>query len=1177
MFTPDQAGRPASPHPDLPKSVCGACAVCKTRLNSSSDPKLLPCLHTVCQACITKTYTDECTHECPMCEQSFRLFEVTECVIFEDSSHNNEPLKCSGCEENEVSGWCVQCEEALCLDCVSAHHRVKVTRDHEVIPRTPPTGWMQRRRCPSHKQESLKFFCLVCNELTCRDCQLITHRGHSFMQEEEAVRYQRQQLQSLLASIKQRKETVNTSLQRLETRLRDIEVVKIEARKRITQVVHSIYQTLILRAKEILNEIEALYAEEVKSLMLRKISLNRIEGSQDYITAFIDKILSTEGHCLLVHKKRIETQVKKLLSQKTCPPETMIELHLQFQKELLESIKKWGLMRVKKVPVPFTCSTIGSNPSVSEKDSNPPSERINSNSPVTAIDASASSSSLQESTTAQSISPSSKTHSKPHLLPKMLIARQINNTSQSANPGKTWTVHYYPAMQVSIQTPMQTHAVPTIPTNTQTSILANPISTNKQTPVLLHPILANNQISGLTQPIPANNQTALNHPNPVKNQTSLLTQAMLAIPTATQSPVLTCQIPVNNQTPILTHSVPVNKQTPVLTHLIPANNQTLKLNHPVSNIPNDTQKLVLNHPMITNILGHVRTFATQPNSPLTIASTRNNSHTSDLSKLNLSSPACNTIPSTTSNSSIPLYSTQSAPIGGNDTFQSQKILHHSTDPKANLTVKALADSACDQEPGVSSTNFTDMDHPEINLPTSTVPENDPEEPLPAIEKDTVNSVVPSNTHQAPLTTTNSTDECSLVRSSHSLLRSPPKGGQAQTKHSSTGNYSKPKRWSDGMPTSFRQLLEGTHRPFSLIDNLNAKSVNSTPCSTSEGIGREVTTQDKTVQSDFYQMMSRKEDVESAVMLEHTKQFKRFLRVTLVRLPISLPPCGQPLPQFRLTTDSFADHILVQETQGGQIKQLWRWQEDLIQPRASPLPISQNIDSPLVSEVQFCAVCQSAGAAHLCAKCGRAFHSDCHIPPIFIIPCEEWMCLLCQDINDENIVYGSKQMMSSLSPQDQRKCEKLLLSLLCDENRCLLYSATKHRSKTAEFDIVLGRFLGKRKPPYRTAAELVSDVWTLFDILITKPERRDLVVRLQTSFQQQLNESFGKSLHASLLRYSSDSNDKESRNTSDTQTEKEKHKKTLKRMRQFFSTNCGTATKKHCTEREGCGNPTANDH
>ncbi|XP_052003065.1 transcription intermediary factor 1-alpha-like [Xyrauchen texanus] len=1220
MLTPDDTERSASLHPDVPNSVCGSCAVCKTHLNSSSDPKLLPCLHTVCHACLTKTCAHGCTHQCPLCEQSFRLSEVTECGIFEDSSHKTEPPKCSGCEENEVVGWCVQCEEALCLECVSAHRRVKVTRDHEVKPKNPSTGWMQRRRCPSHRQESLKFFCLVCDELTCRDCQLITHRGHSFMQEEEAVISQRQQLQSLLESIRKRNETVSTSLKSLDARLCDIEGVKVEARKRISQVVHSIYQTLLLRAKEVLNEVETLYAEEVQSLMLQKTSLNRIEICQDYITSFIDKILNTKGHCLLVYKKRIETQVKKLLSQKTCPPETMIELHLQIQKDL-QGIVKCGLMRVKKVPVPFTCSKVSFNPSVSGKASNPP-DRLNSNPAITTVDAPASSSSLQGSTNPQSNSsssncvphvPQSLQTPQPRPLLKMPIAHQINNTSQSANPGKTWTFHYYPTLQFSIQKPMLTHPAPTMPTNTQTSILASPISTNNQTPLLFHPVLANSQIHAFPLPVLANNQISaiatdtqspiLTQQIPANNQTALT----LPIPVNNQTPVLPHLIPVNNQTPVITYPIPAIDQSLGLTQSIPANNQTPKLTHPVSNIPTNTQTLIFNHPMQANILGHVHTFATHPSSSLNVASTintlsvneatvalsdhltgttvaANDSRTNNLSKLNPTSPAFNTIPSTTSDSSLPVNPMQSAPIGGSDNFQSQKVTHHISDPKANHPVKALADSACDQEPGVRSTNFTDMDHPESNLPTSTVPDTDPGEPSPAPEKDPVHSAVPPNTHQAPLSTTNSTEICSLVKSSHFLLRSLPKCGQTQTDQSSKEHCSKPKQLSDGMPTSFSQLVEGTNKPFSLMDNLNAEFPVDSTCSTSEGIillAKENTTNDETVQSDFYQMMSKKEDVESAVTQEHTKQFKRFLRVNLVRLPICLPSSGQLLPQFRLTTDTSSDYIFVQEIQGGQIKQMWRWQEDPIQHRASPQSIAQSSDSPQVSEVEFCAVCQSAGAAHLCAKCGRAFHSDCHIPPIFIKPCVEWVCLLCQDVNDETVVYGSTQMTSSLSPQDQKKCEKLLLSLLSDENRCLLYSATKHRSKTAEFEIILGRFLGKRKPPYRTAAELVSDIWTLFDILATNPERRELVFELQTSFQQQLNESFGKSLHASLLRYCSDSSDKESRNTSETQTEGEKHKKTLKRMRAFFSANCGTATKipfiDRGDERDGCGSSKDNEH
>lgn len=61
MFTPDQTGRPASPHPDLQRTVYGCCAVCKVHLNSFADPRLLPCLHIVCNTCLAKICTDGAT------------------------------------------------------------------------------------------------------------------------------------------------------------------------------------------------------------------------------------------------------------------------------------------------------------------------------------------------------------------------------------------------------------------------------------------------------------------------------------------------------------------------------------------------------------------------------------------------------------------------------------------------------------------------------------------------------------------------------------------------------------------------------------------------------------------------------------------------------------------------------------------------------------------------------------------------------------------------------------------------------------------------------------------------------------------------------------------------------------------------------------------------------------
>ncbi|KAI7806303.1 putative E3 ubiquitin-protein ligase TRIM33 [Triplophysa rosa] len=1088
MSAHDLTGGLASPYPDSQKAACGSCAVCKTHLKSSTEPKLLPCLHTVCHACLVKTRRDESTHECPLCGQSFSFLEITDCIVFEDASNSKEDPKCSACEETEVSGWCVQCEEALCSDCVSAHHRVKVTRDHEVKHTIPPIVGMPRKRCPSHSQESLRFFCLVCEELTCKDCQLITHRGHSFVQQEEAEESQRQRLQSLLESIRKQKEAVSTSLQLLEARYNDIQKMKSQASKALAQLVHSIYQSFLVNARQTFKEVEALCAEEVKGLLQKKTLLNKMEDYQDYIAAFIDKILSTEGHCLLVHKKRIESQLRNLLSQKTCPPETMFELQLQIQKDHYNNIMKWGFMRVRRITVPFT-SSIGSNLEKSGEGLNLPSDCANSALIATNVHPLPASSSSEQST--EGVSTQSKYPHSPssNCVPDVPPTKTHLNHAphgnptvpeiQSTKPRKTWTFNYF-SPPVSNQTPLQTQPVPTntqatifpkpvltnhptpritppIPANNQTPVFrppipanctytrtpklaqtipadnqmhAHPIPLDDRTAVFTQPILANNQPPILAHPIPVDDRTAVltqpiqDHPIPLDNQTAVLTQAILA---TSQSPIINLPTTVHNNMIVLTRPIQAHSQPPIFTLPIPSINQTVELTHPipviasnnetpmlaspVSSMPTDTRTLILAHPIQTNILGAIHTFPAQPNISLTVPS-------NTLSIATVYRDHCAGLPKS-ENSQLhgPCASNPTSPsIAGGFLLSTNPTSspYNSNNLRTNLPVKALADSACDQVACVSSTEFTDTENQGNNLPTSTVSETDFKEPSPAPERDRVNAAVPSSILQDLLAGT--TEKRFPGQSSQCLLRSPPEGWQSKTGHLSKKNCFETGHWSYGMPTSFHQLVMKTGVPV-CSDNVNDKALlDSVSCSESESItslGCEKTTitHDRTLRSDF----TKEEDEESAVTLEHQQQFKRFLRVNLLRLPVSLPPCGQTLPEFHLTsTDSSADHTFVEKTHG--IKQVWRWNDD--PSKASSLSTPQGSVSPLSSEVQFCSICQSAGATLLCSDCGRAFHSDCHIPPIFVKPCEDWVCLLCLNVNDEIIMYGSEQKRS-LSLQDQR--------------------------------------------------------------------------------------------------------------------------------------------------------------
>jgi len=109
-------------------------------------------------------------------------------------SHN-----CTGCEENvAASHFCTDCSEWLCEPCAQAHRRVKVTKEHSVVPveKMSPSAAaastsgnlsvattaskLRLLMCPTHPKEPLILYCETCVKLTCRDCQLGEHRDHKY-------------------------------------------------------------------------------------------------------------------------------------------------------------------------------------------------------------------------------------------------------------------------------------------------------------------------------------------------------------------------------------------------------------------------------------------------------------------------------------------------------------------------------------------------------------------------------------------------------------------------------------------------------------------------------------------------------------------------------------------------------------------------------------------------------------------------------------------------------------------------------------------------------------------------------------------------------------------------------------------------------------------------------------
>ncbi|XP_028265700.1 E3 ubiquitin-protein ligase TRIM33 isoform X2 [Parambassis ranga] len=85
---------------------------------------------------------------------------------------------------------------------------------------------------------------------------------------------------------------------------------------------------------------------------------------------------------------------------------------------------------------------------------------------------------------------------------------------------------------------------------------------------------------------------------------------------------------------------------------------------------------------------------------------------------------------------------------------------------------------------------------------------------------------------------------------------------------------------------------------------------------------------------------------------------------------------------------------------------------------------------------WCAVCINGGDLLCCDHCPKVFHMRCHVPTIKIFPKGDFLCTFCRSLTNPEIEYcdDSKKIKGeqSLNPEDQRRCERLLLYIFCHE-------------------------------------------------------------------------------------------------------------------------------------------------
>nr|XP_045002244.1 tripartite motif-containing protein 66 [Jaculus jaculus] len=152
-------------------------------------------------------------------------------------------------------------------------------------------------------------------------------------------------------------------------------------------------------------------------------------------------------------------------------------------------------------------------------------------------------------------------------------------------------------------------------------------------------------------------------------------------------------------------------------------------------------------------------------------------------------------------------------------------------------------------------------------------------------------------------------------------------------------------------------------------------------------------------------------------------------------------------------------------------------------------------APIENE-DFCAVCLNGGELLCCDRCPKVYHLSCHVPALLSFPGGEWVCTLCRSLmhpemeyDCENARYCQPGMRAppGLNAYDQKKCEKLVLSLCCNSLSLPFHEPVSPLARhyyqiiKRPMDLsIIRRKLQKRDPAHYTAPEeVVSDVRLMF--------------------------------------------------------------------------------------------------
>ncbi|XP_071092819.1 protein PML-like isoform X1 [Haliotis cracherodii] len=307
------------------------CPVCSYVFDSDDrTPRLMSCcVSSICSSCINDILSrggSNCI-DCPLCRTShtitegvasFPLERVMLKMVEYVKVQKGHKFPCTGCpDDNQAVARCKDCGLFMCEDCLNAHKRNGVTRDHTTVSfhelrNQSILSFGTSHHCGQHKLNPLQFYCRKCDRAICVSCTVVEHKevnGHTIVSLDDICDERASQADAVLTSLDVRIRLLGADIETMNKKKKILNTSKTSAKRQVESTFDALIESLKQRKVMLLTEVDTRYEVHSSAIDQRldetKSLTSRVASASEYIRHVRSKADEIESLQLFSRVKQV--------------------------------------------------------------------------------------------------------------------------------------------------------------------------------------------------------------------------------------------------------------------------------------------------------------------------------------------------------------------------------------------------------------------------------------------------------------------------------------------------------------------------------------------------------------------------------------------------------------------------------------------------------------------------------------------------------------------------------------------------------------------------------------------------------------------------------------------------------------------------------------------------------